>query len=635
MAARTAHSEIVGFGGFELDCRSGDLRRAGVSLKLQPQPAKVLVLLVKNAGSVVTRQELAEQVWGAETFVDFEHGLNYAIRQIRTILEDDADQPRFLETLPKRGYRFIAKVEAVGTAESGAAESSGGQTELAKPVSSQTNATKRKLVAFAAVCGLLGLGFFAWMQFASREKPNLVSGQIRSIAVLPLVNLSSDASQEYFSEGLTDELVTELAKVGNLRTISHSSAVSFKGSGKRATEIARDLRVDAIVEGTVERAGGRVRIRVQLINGQTDQHLWAESFDRDVSDVLDLERDVAREIARRIGYRISNSTAKIGSARVSPEAHENYLKGRYHWNKRTEEGLLKGIEYFQKAVEENPNYALAHAGLADSYIILANWGFLPPAETYLKAKTAALKALELDNQLAEVQTSLAYVTLLYDRDWKGAEERFRQAIVLDPNYASAHQFYSILLMTSGRQTEAIAEIRRAQELDPLSLIVNDVVGWIYYEGRQYDQSIQQYKKTLEIDPHYVPVLLDLGTAYLRKNDYENALVQFEKAKRAGGETALVLSGLAQAQALSGNKAQSLKILERLNKPSRDLFVSSWDVSLVYIALDEKKKAIVLLQKAVDERIGWVIRLGVDPAFDKLRRESEFRELIRQIGIPQA
>ena len=635
MAARTPNSETVAFGGFELDCRSGDLRRAGASLKLQPQPAKVLVLLVKNAGTVVTRQELAEQVWGAETFVDFEHGLNYAIRQIRTVLEDDAEHPRYLETLPKRGYRFIAKVEAAGTVASGPAETSSAQTESVKTASGHAQARKQKLLGVAAVCGLLGFGFFAWTQFTNRAKPSPGSAPIRSLAVLPLTNLSSDASQEYFSEGLTDELITELAKVGNLRVISHTSAVSFKGSGKRATEIARDLRVDAIVAGTVERAGERVRIRVQLINGQTDQHLWAESFDRDVRDVLDLEHDVAREIARRIGYRISNSTAKIGSAKVSPGAHENYLKGRYHWNKRTEKGLLKGIEYFQKAVEENPGYALAHAGLADSYIILANWGFLPPGETYRKAKTAALKALELDNQLAEVQTSLAYVTLLYDRDWKGAEERFRQAIVLDPNYASAHQFYSILLMTSGRQSEAIAEIRRAQELDPLSLIVNDVVGWIYYEGRQYDESIEQYKKTLEIDPSYVPVLLDLATAYLRKNQHEAAMVEFEKAKKAGGETALVLAGLAQAHALSGNKAGSLKILERLRKPSKDLFVSPWDLSLVYMALDEKGMAIALLKKAVEERNGWVIRLGVDPAFDTLRGQSDFGELVRQIGIPQA
>ena len=629
-------SETVRFGEFELDFRSGDLRRGGVSLKLQPQPAKVLVLLVKNAGNIVTRQEIAQQVWGAETFVDFEHGLNFAVRQIRTVLEDDADHPRFLETLPKRGYRFISKVEPIVEINpvTNSPKPSVDKVGIENPISNESSSAKPKWLIFAAVAALLILGLFSLKRFVGRVDSGSGTGQIQSIAVLPLGNLSSDASQEYFSEGLTDELITELAKVGNLRIISHTSVTGFKGSGKRAMEIARELRVDAIVEGTVERVGERVRIRVQLINGRTDQHLWAESYDRNVNDVLDLERDVAKDIARRIGFRVSRSTAKVGSARASTEAHENYLKGRYHWNKRTEEGLRKGIEYFQKAVELDPNYALAHAGIADSYIILANWGFSAPGDSYLKAKSAALKALELDDQLAEVQTSLAYVTLLYDRDWKSAEDRFRQAIALDPNYVSAHHFYSILLMTAGRQSEALAEIHHAQELDPLSLIVNDVVGWIYYEGRQYDEAIQQYKKTLEIDPHYVPALLDIGNAYLRKNDYKSAMDQFEKAKKSGGESALVLSGMAQAHALAGNKVDSLNILERLQKPSQGSFVSQWDISLVCIALGKKAESLSSLSKASDEHIGWVIRLGVDPAFDSLRTEPQFRELTRQIGIPQ-
>ena len=397
-------------------------------------------------------------------------------------------------------------------------------------------------------------------------------------------------------------------------------------------EIGRELGVDAVVEGTVERVGNHVRIRAQLIRTQTDQHLWAESYDRDVSDLLALEREVASEIAQKIGHRISQSTQ--GVSKIAASAHEDYLRGRYYWNKRTKAGLRRGIEYFQKAIDQEPNYALAYAGLADSYVMLANWGFALPAESYLKAKAAALKALELDDQLAEAQTSLAYVNLLYDWDWQGSERRFRQAIALNPNYASAHHFYSILLMASGRQSEAIAEIRHAQELDPLSLIVNDVVGWIYYEGRQYDQAIQQYNKTLEMDPNYAPALLDLGIAYLRRGDYRNALAKFEQARAAGGDNGVVLSDLAQAYALSGNRAEALNILKKLEADSAQNFVSSWDLSFIYAALGEKKKALDLLRKAVDGHVGWVVRLGVDPAFDNLRSEPQFRELVGRVGVPQ-
>jgi len=310
------------------------------------------------------------------------------------------------------------------------------------------------------------------------------------------------------------------------------------------------------------------------------------------------------------------------------------LKGRFYWNKRTEEGLYKGIEYFQKSIEQDPSYALAYAGIADSYIMLANWSFMPPTDAYPKAKAAALKALELDDNLAEAHTSLAYTTLLYEWNWRGAEKEFRRAIELNPNYASAHQFLSICLMTSGRQKEALAEIQRAQDLDPLSLIIGDVVGWIYYEGRQYDDAARQYRETLEMEPNYVPALLDLGIVCLRTGEFHKAIAQFEKAKTVSPENGVVLSDLAQAYALSGDKAGARGILHHLERPSSSKFVSSWDISLIYLALGDKHKAIDLLRRAADERVGWVIRLGVDPAFDSLRAEPDFVHLTERIHIPQ-
>jgi TolB-like protein/DNA-binding winged helix-turn-helix (wHTH) protein/Tfp pilus assembly protein PilF len=636
--------ERVRFAGFEFNFASGELQRDGIPLKLQPQPARILAILIQRAGEIVARQELTEQVWGSETFVDFEQGLNFAIRQIRTVLQDDADQPRFLETLPRRGYRFIAAVEDVSSPSSAPPELQAKSDSRTIEPGSPSRPRRSIWPWLAAALFLATFSPFAIYRYrlTTRQPASAGAPAVRSIAVLPLANLSGDPNQEYFSDGLTDELITELAKAGSLRVISRTSVISFKGSRKRAPEIGRDLHVDALVEGTVERVGEHIRIRAQLIRADSDQHLWAESYDSDLRDVLKLEREVAADIAKQIGYRISanESSSRLGDASrppqpdtVSPAAHENYLKGRYYWNKRTDAGLQKGIEYFQKALATDPRYAPAYAGLADSYIMLANWGFTHPGPAYLQAKSSAMKALELDNQSAEAQTSLAYATLLYDWDWAGAEAGFRRAITLNPNYASAHHFYSILLMTAGRQAEAIAEIKRARELDPLSLIINDVEGWLYYEGRQYDQAIQQYKNTLEIDPNYVPVLLDLGNTYLRLEDFKSAIAQFEKARAIAGHNAAVLLDLAKAQALSGVRNEAVRSLNRIH-PSPDLFVSSWDLSLVHAALDDRVKVMALLKQAADEHDGWVIRLAVEPEFDRFHSNPEFLALVQRIKIPR-
>jgi TolB-like protein/DNA-binding winged helix-turn-helix (wHTH) protein len=405
LATQTKSRERVVFGEYELDCHSGELRRNGTLLKLQPQPAKILAILVGRAGELVTRQELAEQVWGSETYVDFEHGLNFAVRQIRGVLEDDAEQPRFLETVPRRGYRFIATIENVSEPETPLSKemavdegaSSGGATKSRLPWKVWTAAT-----VFAILVTALGVRYVA----GKRDVPTRTT--IHSIAVLPLVNLSADPAQEYFSDGLTDELITELAKIGNLRVISRTSVATYKHSDKKSPEIGTELHVDSIVEGTVERVRDRVRIRVQLIRTSTDEHLWAESYDRESKDVLQLESEVAHEIADRIGVVTSEQPRPPGRERpVSAEAHENYLRGRFYWNKRTEDGFRRAISYFEMAIGNDPNYAQAYAGLADCYVLLGYYSSLSPTEAYPKAKAAARKALELDPTLGEAHTSLA------------------------------------------------------------------------------------------------------------------------------------------------------------------------------------------------------------------------------------
>jgi tetratricopeptide (TPR) repeat protein len=395
------------------------------------------------------------------------------------------------------------------------------------------------------------------------------------------------------------------------------------------------LGVQALLMGRVAQHGDQLSVSVELVNAQDRSHIWGEHYERKASDLSFLQKDLAQDIATglRLQFNPETQTPSRKHYTDNIEAYQLYLKGRYFWNKRTEAGLRKGIECFQQAIERDPNYALAYAGLADSYIILANWRYAPPGESYAKAKAAALRALELDNRLPEALTSLAYTTLLYERDWKTSESRFQQALALNPNYASAHHFYSICLVTSGRQSEALAEIMRAQDLDPLSLIINSVHGWIYYQGREFDHAISQYTKTLEMDPKYVPALLDLGATHLRNGEYSKAISEFQEARTVDGETGRILADLAQAYALSGQKSEALKILARLEHSSTAAFVSTWDLALVHTALGDRKAAIDLLEESADQKVGWIILLGVDPAFDSLRAEPRFEKLKQRVGIP--
>jgi TolB-like protein/DNA-binding winged helix-turn-helix (wHTH) protein/Tfp pilus assembly protein PilF len=630
LGAQIKPAGLLHFGAFQFDCLSGDLRRNGTSLRLPPQPAKILALLIGRAGEVVTRQELIKQVWGAETFVDFEQGLNYAIRQIRAALEDDAEQPQFLETLPKRGYRFIAPVmERAAPVEVEAP---------AKPVALGEATPKillrRKIVLAASAAAVIALVVSVWILI--RNSGTSSAHAIASLAVLPLQNLSGDPSQDYFADGMTDELTTQLAKIRSIRVISRTSAMRYKNAQKPLAEIARELNVDAVVEGSIVRSGNRLKLTAQLIDASTDRHLWADSYERDLRDIVSMQVEVAQKIAGQIRASLNSEEKNnlANTSAVNPEAFDAYIRGRYFWNKRTEPDLTRGLAYFKEAIEKDPGYAPAYAGEADCYIMLANWGFVAPEDAYPKAKAAARTALQLNDSLAEAHTSLGYTELLYEWNWGDAEKEFRRAIDLNPSYASAHQFYSILLMASGRRDEALAEIRRAQQLDPLSLIVNDVVGWIYYEERQYEQARQQYAKTLEMEPNYVAALLDLGTVHLRMGDSHKALEQFEQARKLSAENSLTLSSLAQAYALSGKRAAARQVLRHLEQLSTSRFVSPWDVALVHAALGDRNMALTLLEKAADKHVGWIIRLGVDPALDSLRSEPRFKKLQERVHVPR-
>jgi TolB-like protein/Flp pilus assembly protein TadD len=456
------------------------------------------------------------------------------------------------------------------------------------------------------------------------------------VAVLPLHNLSHDPEQEYFSDGMTDELITDLAKVGSLRVISHTSVERYKETKRPLPEIARELGVDAVVEGTVMRSGDRVRITAQLIDARSDRHLWAESYERDLRDALALQGEVARDIATEIQIKVTTQErSPLASARpINPEAHEAYLKGRYFWNKRTEEGVRKGIDYFEQATRIDPNYAAAYAGLAESYVVLNGHRFLPPTQAFPKVHAAALKALEVDESLAEAHTSLGSYQWEYEWDKSGAEKEFRRAIELNPSYATAHQWYAEELAALGRGDEALAEIKRAQELDPLSLPVSVVAGWILYVEQNYDQAIAQFERTLEMDSNFAVAHLYLGRAYVQKGNLEQGIVEGQTATRLSGGHPFYMAWLGYAYARAGNRNEALRILHKLKVISGKKYVASHDVAAIYVGLGEKSKAIAWLNKAYDEHSYTVLQLGVEPEFDSLRSDPRFQNLVHRIGLSQ-
>jgi TolB-like protein/Tfp pilus assembly protein PilF len=457
------------------------------------------------------------------------------------------------------------------------------------------------------------------------------------LAVLPLENLSGDPSQEYFADGMTDELTTNLAKIKSLRVISRSSAMQYKKTRKPLAEISRALRVDAVVEGSVVRSGDKVRITAQLIEARTDQHVWAEEYNRDLRDVVTLQGEVARDIAQKIRIAVTpEENARLtGPRRVNPEAYEAYLRGRYFWNKRTEEAVRRAIPFFEQSMSKDPNYPLAHDGLADCWLSLGWYGYVSPKEAFPRAKAAAMRALELDDSLAEAHTSLAFASMNYDWDWSAAEREFRKAIELNPNYANAHHWYGDYLSAVGRHEQAIAESRRALELDPLSPIINAWLGWRYYFARQFDQAIDQYRETLEIDPNFVPVHLVLGQAYEQKGMLKEAIAELEKGASLSQGAPLYAASLAHAYAVAGRRSEAETLLRQTNERAQRAYVPSFHVAIIYAGLGRKDETLAWLERGYQERSAWMVWLKVDPRFDFVRSDARFQNLLRRLGLPIA
>jgi TolB-like protein/DNA-binding winged helix-turn-helix (wHTH) protein/Tfp pilus assembly protein PilF len=630
MGESTHSPRMVRFGVYEVDLRAGELRKSGVKIKLQEQPFQILALLLGRPGEVVTREEIQKQLWPADTFVDFEHSLNAAVKRLREALGDSADNPRFVETLPRRGYRFIYPVE--------------GRPSTALGIKGQAGLDGRRIGrrAWLAALGLLALvAVLVGLNVGGLRERLLgraAPGQITSIAVLPLANLSGDPEQDYFVDGMTETLITELSKIRALTVISRQSVMQFKGTDKPLPEIARELNVDAVVQGSALHIGERVRITVQLIEAASDRNLWAENYDRELRDILALHSDVARAIASEIRIMLTpEEEARLARTRpVNPEAYEAYLKGRYFWNKRTEEGFKKAIGHFERAIASDPTYALAYSGVADSYILLggADYGALPPHEAIPKARSAALKALGIDSTIAEAHASMGGIKEQFEWDWNGSEREYKRALELNPSYATAHHWYAFLLMQVGQLEEALAEMKRAKELDPLSLIINADLGWAFYLARQYDDAISQLRSTLELDSKFVRARFLLGRVYTAEGMYEKAIPEFQKAVDLSGNSPVYVAGLGYGYAAAGKKSKAIELLNELAERAKQEYVAPYDVALVYVGLDQVDQAFIWLEKAYEVHSDFKDELKLVPILDPLRDDPRFQDLLRRMNFPE-
>ena len=655
MGSTAAVPRILHFGVFEVDLKACELRKHGLRLKLPEQPFQVLAVLLENPGEIVTRDELRNRLWQGDTFVDFDHGLNNAVMRLREVLGDSSDNPRFVETIPRRGYRFIAPVAASAVPAPsvpheeldnvhGPVQAAG--TQLVEPPVSETPSEpvrgRRKfsatgptiLVAALLMAIVLGAALLHYRPFSVDKT---VPVRNKSLIVLPLENLSGDKDQEYFADGMTDDLIANLAKIRSLRVISRSTAMAYKGTRKPLSQIASELSVDAVVEGTVLRVGNRVRITAELVQVSTDRHLWADTYESQMGDILALQNRVSSAIVNEIRINLTPEEQQrlASNPAIAPEAHENYLKGRYYWNKRTDENLTKAIAYFEQATLQDPQYALAYAGLSDCYAIISAeiFGTMPAAEAAPKAKAAALRALEIDPTLAEAETSLATVKFNYDWDWNAAAEGFANAIQRNPSYATAYQRYSLYLMAMGRPADSFDQINKARELDPLSISINFSLGWRLYMARQYDRAIQQLRNTLEMDPSYELPHLVLGLSYAQKGSFDLAIPELRKAVELSHGTPLMISALANAYARSGNKAEAEKLLAELVSQSKKQYVSPYYFAVVCVGLGEREKALDWLEKAFADRSNGLVFLKVEPELDDLRSNPRFVALQLKLNFP--
>jgi TolB-like protein/DNA-binding winged helix-turn-helix (wHTH) protein/Tfp pilus assembly protein PilF len=604
---------VVRFGVFEADLQAGELRKNGAKVKLEGQPFQILAELLARPGHLVTREELKQKLWPADTFVDFEHSLNAAVKRLRDALDDSADTPRFVETLPRRGYRFICPIAVPEALLS----STAGRWRWRWCVP----------ILLALALGLNLGGSRDWLLGRPRV------GEITSIAVLPLKNLSGDPEQDFLAAGMTEMLITELGKIGELRVISHQSVTRYRDTTKPLPEIAQELNVDAVLEGTVVRSGDRIRITANLVQAVPERHLFSESYERDMHDVFSVQGKVARDVASQINLKLTpQQQASLGNQRpVDPEAYVAYLRGRVLFDHATNTGRLKAKEEFEKAIQKDPSFARAYGSLAELYA-RGLGSRAEPQEGRAKARELAVKALELDDTLAEAHNALAWVEVT-EWNWAGAEQDFKRAIELNPSYPVARVWYALYLASMQRFEEAFAEGKHAQQLNPVSSWVNTHVGWVYLFAGRTDEAMEIWREVLELEPNDWAARHQLGKGYVVKGMYQEAIAELQKAQALEGGDHFTLAVLAHAYGRSGQRKEALKLIKELERRAKNESIPPLPLAWAYAGLGDKEKAFAWLEKAYAERRGALFYLNVEPLFEPLRSDARFQDLVRRVGLP--
>jgi TolB-like protein/Tfp pilus assembly protein PilF len=575
---------VLRFGVFEFDLRSGELTKQGRKIRLEGQPVQVLIKLLARPGELVTREELQKELWPSDTFVNFEQSLNAAVKRLRQALRDDPGNPRFVETLARRGYRFIAPV---GTGR--------------------------------------GAGW------PPSDPP---AAAVESLAVLPFGNTAADPETEYLADGITESIINLLSGLPGIRVMARSTVFRYKDKPLDPRSVGRKLNVQAVLLGRVLQRGDSLVVGAELVDVQNGWHLWGEQYNRRLSDIFAVEEQISREISEKLRLRLTGEDRTKLAKRYteSTEAYQDYLKGRFHWNQMSEEGLKKSIEYFARAIQRDPNYALAYAGLSDSFGLLGFFGLTPPSVAMPKAKEAALRAIELDDALAEAHAALAGVLKVHDWEWAAAEREYKRALELNPNYATAHRMYASYLTAVGRPEEAMREIGRAQELDPLSLVISMEISWNSYMAREYDRAAEEALRTLDLQPQFAPAQHVLGLAHEQKGRFEESIAALEQARTASAGNAALLGALGPVLASAGRTDEARAVLEQLTESSRQQFVSAYWPAMIHASLGEIPAALAWLERGCQEHDVWLVWLGADPRLDGLRKERRFTDLIRRIGL---
>ena len=630
------------FGVFTAEVTAGELRKHGVRVKVQERPFQLLVCLLEKPGEIVSRDELRQRLWPDGTFVDFDHNISSAINKLRTVLNDSASNPRFIETVGSRGYRFLADVKRIPSDPATASQPTKQQPPEV-PIVTATIASKPKgwwkLVAgIALFMSVFVAGYFQWVRKTSKSNAPVARVMV---AVLPFQNLTGDPAQDYFSDGLTEEMIAELTRLNqdHLGVIARTSVMLYKQSPKPLDQIGRELGVQYVMEGSVRRDLSRVRITAELIQVKDQSHLWAREYDRELKNSLAVQSEIAQEIGDEIqislgesnGVKAANHPAPTHST-ASYEAYDLYLKGRYFWNKRTRAGFLQAASYFQQAIAKDPKYASAYAGLADTFGLMSTWYAAPQQEFMPKAKAAALNALALDDSLAEAHASLALVAENYDYDWQTAEKEFRRAIQLNPDYATAHQWYAEYLAWQGRFDEALAESERARQLDPMSLIIATDRGAILFYARKYDRAVDQFRAVLDMDPGFGNARGFLAATYVQQGKFAEALKENELMEN-GEDPPWYWAFTAYIYNHSGNVAQAQHALARFEALSPSLRSDALLARLIaYNGSTQHEKVMSLLEQAYKEHSPAVTDIKVDPRYDNLRKDPRFQDLLVRVNL---